>query len=119
MNSSHEIGYPPAGISPSSAGKLPNHSSSVSTSVAEESFSRALTSAIAHAATMTGSAAQDASTPGEELHQRSLAAIVAGPHGGGDKTVDADFQSSLIEVQAKHGSRWHYDLKLIVAVEVP
>jgi hypothetical protein len=100
MHSSHEIGHPSAGTLTSSTGKIFNHSSSISASVAEESFSRVLASAITHTATMTGSAAQYASTPGEELHQRPLTAIVAGAHGGGDKTADADFQSSLIEAQA-------------------
>ena len=81
MHSSHEIGYPSAATSASSTDKLSNHLSGISTSVAEESFSRALASAIAHNATMAGSAVQDASTPGEGAQQRSVAAIVAGVNG--------------------------------------
>ncbi|MBI5900343.1 MAG: hypothetical protein HZB40_14080 [Rhodocyclales bacterium] len=147
MHSSHEIGYPSAATSASSTDKLSNHLSGISTSVAEESFSRALASAIAHNATMTGSAAQDTNAPGDGLQQRSVAAIVTGAHGVGDKALDADFreaariarwiaespmfslaattsghiqgqgraevQASMIEAQAKHGSRWHHELKPI------
>jgi len=153
MHSSHEIGYPSTGTSLSSAGKLSNHYSCVSASVAEESFSRALASAIAHNATLTGSAAQDTNGPGDGLQQRSVAAIIAGAHGLGDKAADADFreaariarwiadspmfslaattsghisgqgrtetQVSVIEAQARHGSRWHHDLKPTGTVEVP
>lgn len=153
MHSSHEIGYPPAETSPSSTGKRSNHLSGISASVAEESFSRALASAIAHNATMTGGTAQDTNASGEEMWQRSVAAIVNGAHGLGDKAADADFleaaritrwiadspifslaattsghvqgqgraeiPASVIEAQARHGSRWHHDLKPIGAVEVP
>jgi len=153
MHSSHEIGYPSAEISPTSTGTRSNHLSGVSASVAEESFSRALASAIAHNATMTGSAAQDPRAAGDGLRQHPVAAIVAGAHGVGDKAVDADFreaahiarwiadspvfslaattsghiqgqsraevQASMIEAQAKHGCRWHHDLKQIGTVEVP
>ncbi len=152
MHSSHEIGYPSAETSPTSAGRPSIHPSGISASVSEESFSRALASAIAHNATMTGSAAQDTNAPGEGSQQRSVAAIVAGVHGVGDNAADADFreaariarwiadspmfslaattsghiqgqgqaevQASMIEAQARHGSRWHHDPKPIGAVEV-
>ena len=128
MHSYHEVGYPSAEISPSSTGKLSNPLSGVSASVAEESFSRALASAIAHNATMAGSAVQDASTPGEGAQQRSVAAIVAGVNGT-DGTAAfprvvkasghvqwqgrADISAFSADAQAKHGSRWHHELKPI------
>lgn len=133
MHSSHEIGYPSAETSPASTGKLSNHLSGVSASVAGESFSRALASAIAHAATMTGSAAQDTSAPGERAEQRSVAAIVAGAHGTGGTAVfslvvkasghvqwqgRADISAFSADAQAKHGDRWHHELKPIGPVEV-
>lgn len=103
MHSSHEIGHPSAGTSPSSAGKLSNPLSGVSASVAEESFSRALASAIAHNATMTGDAAQEINASGEGLQQRSMAAIIAGAHGLGDKAADADLR------EAARIARWIAD----------
>lgn len=103
MHSSHEIGYPSIGPSPSSAGNLSNHFSGVLASVSEESFSRALASAIAHNATMTGNAAQETNVSGEGLQQRSVAAIIAGAHGLGDKAADADFR------EAARIARWIAD----------
>lgn len=103
MHSSHKIGYPSAETSPSSTGQRSNHLSSVSASVAKESFSRALASAIAHNATTTGSAAQDTNASGEGMQQRSVAAIIAGAHGLGDKAVDADFR------EAARIARWIAD----------
>lgn len=103
MHSSHRIGYPLAETSPSSKGQRSNHLSGVSASVAEESFSCALASAIAHNATMTGGAAQDTSASGERMQQRPVAAIVAGGHGLGDKAADADFR------EAARIARWIAD----------
>lgn len=133
MHSSHEIGYPSAATSASSTDKLSNHLSGISTSVAEESFSRALASAIAHNATMTGSAAQDTNAPGDGLQQRSVAAIVTGAHGTGGTAPfplvvnasghvqwqgRADISAFSADAQAKHGDRWHHELKPIGPVEV-
>lgn len=93
MHSSHEIGYPSTGTSLSGAGNLSTHPSGVSASTAEKSFSRALASAIANNAPATGRAPQDTSADDERraLQQRSVAAIIAGAHGLGDKAADADF----------------------------
>jgi hypothetical protein len=133
MHSAHEIGYPSAETSPSGTGKLSNPLSGVSASVAGESFSRALASAIAHNATMTGSAVQDTSTPGEGAQQRSVAAIVAGAHGNGDAAVfsrvvkasghvqwqgRAEISTFSADTQAKHGDRWHHELKPVGPVKV-
>ena len=133
MHSAHEIGYPSAETSPSGTGKLSNPLSGVSASVAGESFSRALASAIAHNATMTGSAVQDTSTPGEGAQQRSVAAIVAGVNGT-DGTAAfprvvkasghvewqgrAEISTFSAETQAKHGDRWHHELKPVGPVKV-
>lgn len=103
MHSSHKIGHPSTETSSFSTEKLSNHLSGVSTSVAEESFSRALASAIAHNATMTGSAAQDTNALGDGMQQRAVAAIVAGAHGLDDKAADADFR------EAARIARWIAD----------
>lgn len=103
MHSPHEIGHPSAGALPSSLGRLSNHPSGVSVAGADESFLRALSSAIAHNATMTGSAAQDTNISGEGIQQRSVAAIIAGTHGLGDKAADADFR------EAARIARWIAD----------
>lgn len=89
MHSSHEIGYPSTGTSLSGAGKLLPLLWGASASTAEKSFSRALASAIAHNATTTGSAAQDTNAPDKGMQQQSVAAIIDGAHGVGDKTADA------------------------------
>lgn len=129
MHSAHEIGYPSAETSPSGTGKLSNPLSGVSASVAGESFSRALASAIAHNVTMTGSAAQDTSAPGEGAQQRS----VIEAHGTGGTAAfpfvvtasghvqwqgRAAISAFSADAQAKHGDRWHHELKPIGPVEV-
>lgn len=133
MHSSHKIGYPSIGILPPGAENFSNHISGVSSSIAEESFSRALASAIAHTATVTGSTAQDTRALGEGAQQRSVAAIVAGAHGTGDAAVfsrvvkisghvqwrgRADISAFSADAQAKHGDRWHHELKPIGPGEV-
>lgn len=133
MHSSHEIGYPSAEKSPSSTGKLSNHRSGVSASVAGESFSRALASAIAHNATTTGNAAQVTSAPGEGAQQWSVTAIATGTHATGGTAAfplvvkafgraqwqgRADISAFSADAQAKHGGRWHHELKPIGPVEV-
>lgn len=79
---------------PSSTGNFSNHLFGVSAAIAEESFSRALASAIGHNTAMSGSAGQGAKVPGEESPQRSIATIVAVTHGVGDKAADADFRAA-------------------------
>lgn len=52
---------------------------------------------------MTGSAAQDTNASGERMQQQSVAAIVAGAHGLGDRAADAGFR------EAARIARWIAD----------
>lgn len=129
MHSSHEIGYPSAETLPSSTGKLSNHLSCVSASVVRELFSRTLASAIAHNAPMTDNATQNTSAPGEGAQQRSIAGahrtggtvpfpLVATASGHVQWQGRADISAFSADAQAKHGDRWHRELKPIGPVEV-
>jgi hypothetical protein len=82
---------------------------------------------------MTGSATQDTNAPGEGLQQRLVAAILAGAHGTGGTAAfslvtkasghvqwqgQAEISAFSADAQAKHGSRWHHELKPIGPVKV-
>jgi len=102
MHSPHGIGRQPSGTLPAGVRKLSSHLSGVSASVVEESFSRALASAVAHSATMAGRVDQNtrAADEGRSLPQRSMAAIVAGTHLVGDTAAEADI------LEAARIARW-------------
>jgi hypothetical protein len=145
MHSSHDIGYSSAEVAPSSSGTLSNSASHASTPAAEQSFSHALASAIAHNVTTVGRTGQDAIAVegGHALRQSPL----VGAHRVGDKAGGEDFREATrlarwiastppfslaattsghvqwqgradisafsADAQAKHGSRWHHELKPI------